>query len=108
MENKMFDVNLASACGVYCGECNYLGKECAGCNNLKGKPFWAAQFNMNICPLYDCAINKKQLEHCGFCNELPCKTFLEMKDPAMTDEQFNESVQKRCANLKKRKETGAY
>jgi hypothetical protein len=104
----MFDKNLAAACGISCGECEYLGKQCQGCNATKGKPFWTDLEKMPVCAIYDCAINKKQLEHCGLCSELPCKTYLAMRDPSMNDEQFNESVQKRCANLKTRAETGAY
>jgi hypothetical protein len=104
----MFDINLAAPCGIYCGSCEYFGKQCEGCNSLKGKPFWTASVKMDICTLYDCSINKKQLEHCGLCSELPCKTYLEFRDPSLTDEQFNESVKKRCADLKKRVETGSY
>jgi hypothetical protein len=104
----MFDENLASVCGIYCGNCEYFGKECAGCNNAKGKPFWTVSVKMDVCPLYDCSVNKKNLKHCGFCSELPCNSFLQLRDPSLSDEAFNESLKKRRDNLIKWKETGSF
>jgi len=65
------DIKHAPVCGLFCGECPFLGKECAGCGSEEGKPFWTNLVGLEICPLHDCFRNRKQLEHCGFCEELP-------------------------------------
>jgi len=52
------------------------------------------------CPLYDCSVNQRKFKDCGGCAELPCKLFLEMKDPNSTDEQHKEGLVKRVATLK--------
>ena len=71
----MSNVKYACACGVYCDECSMLGKRCKGCGNVKGKPFWTVEYPNGICPIYNCCCNEKSLEHCGFCNDFPCKIF---------------------------------
>jgi hypothetical protein len=58
------------------------------------------------CPLYNCCRNKKHLEHCGLCDEVPCKTFLELRDPGMSDEEFAGSLESRGLALKRRTEIG--
>ena len=30
----MNDINYAPVCGLYCGNCNFLGKECTGCGYM--------------------------------------------------------------------------
>jgi len=97
---------LAAACGLYCGSCQYLSQQCRGCGQQRGKPFWTAQFNIEICPLYDCYVNQKQLEHCGLCDEFPCPAFTSLRDPSMSDEEAEKSLQDRQGNLIRRKETG--
>ena len=62
--------------------------------------------NVEACPLYNCCVNTKQLEHCGLCNELPCKTFLELRDPALSDEEAQNALIARQNELRKRKEVG--
>jgi hypothetical protein len=102
----MTDVNLAAPCGLYCGTCECLGVNCQGCGHQMGKPFWAAQFNMEICPLYDCSANKKEIEHCGMCNDLPCEIFISLRDPSLSDEEFEKSLAERQENLRRRKQVG--
>lgn len=104
----MPDKNLAPVCGLYCGDCEYFGKQCRGCGHEEGKPFWTKNVSMDICPLYDCCINEKNLEHCGQCGELPCENFLALKDPALSDEEFNKSLQNRQTALLRRKEIGTH
>ncbi len=98
--------NLAPVCGLYCGNCEYLKKDCQGCGGQKGQPFWTAQIDVKVCPLYDCCINRKQLEHCGLCNEFPCKTFLELRDPSLSVEEAEKSLLARQNELLKRKKIG--
>ncbi|HOZ30727.1 MAG TPA: DUF3795 domain-containing protein [Bacteroidales bacterium] len=90
-----------SACGLICDNCQFFNKECTGCHQTKGKPFWTAfQENVSVCPLYDCSVNKKNLKDCGGCNELPCKLFYNLKDPNTTEEQHLESIKTRVSVLK--------
>ncbi len=102
----MTDINYAPVCGIYCGECPFLGKQCTGCGSVEGKPFWTNQMPQGICPLHDCCQNQKNLEHCGLCDDFPCKTFLELRDPNMTEDEFQESLSMRKENLSARKQFG--
>ena len=102
----MLDKNLAAACGLFCGNCEHLGTNCKGCGNQKGKPFWAALMNVDTCPLYNCSVNTKKLEHCGLCKELPCETFLSLRDPSLSDEEAQKALVTRQNDLLRRKEIG--
>ena len=102
----MPDNNLAPVCGIYCGTCEYLGEQCQGCGAVEGKPFWTAQVNLAVCPLYDCCISRKQLEHCGLCGEFPCNTFLELRDPSLSEEEAERALLERQNDLLRRKEVG--
>ncbi|RJP66765.1 MAG: DUF3795 domain-containing protein [Candidatus Abyssobacteria bacterium SURF_17] len=102
----MTDKNLAAACGLYCGPCEYLGKQCRGCGNQAGKPFWTTHAKVEVCPLYDCCVNKKHLEHCGLCAELPCELFKEFHDPSLSPEEAQKSIHSREGDLIRRKEIG--
>lgn len=84
---------LLSACGLICDECEYFNKTCTGCIDVKGSTFWAKEMVPGkVCPMYDCAVNKKELKNCGGCSELPCKLFYDMKDPKSTDEEHQKSI----------------
>ena len=68
---------------------------------VKGSTFWAKEMMPGkVCPLYDCAVNKKAYPGCGKCSELPCKLFLDMKDPALSDEVQTKSVEIRVERLR--------
>lgn len=97
----MQKTNLETSCGLNCGECKYFEKECKGCATLAGKPFWTTFMKVEVCPLYDCCINKKQLEHCGLCAEFPCESFQksESDDPNLSAEQAQASALKRQKKL---------
>jgi len=69
------DLELATPCGSYCGECQYYKKRCAGCGRVKGKPFWGE------CQFYFCT-KKKSIEHCGLCLDFPCEYFMSTYDPS--------------------------
>jgi Protein of unknown function (DUF3795) len=104
--NDMSNKNYGPVCGLYCGECEFLGKQCQGCGHVDGKPFWTAHVQSGVCPIHDCCRNRKQLDHCGLCPDFPCKTFLELRDPNMSDEVFEASLATRQASLRKRAEIG--
>jgi hypothetical protein len=92
---------ILSACGLKCDECEFFNKTCTGCINVKGSTFWAKEMMPGkVCPLYDCSVNKKNLHNCGGCSDLPCKMFLEMKDPKSTDEEHQRSIQTRVDLLR--------
>ena len=89
-----------SACGITCTECPFFGKECPGCYAVKGKTFWAAGATRNgVCALYDCSVNARNYSSCGDCAELPCKTFLEQKDPNSSEEEHRKSIEVRVKAL---------
>jgi hypothetical protein len=91
---------ILSACGLKCDECEFYGKNCAGCLNVKGSTFWAKEMMPDkVCPLYDCSVNRKKYSNCGGCSELPCKMFREMKDPNSTEEEHQKSIGMRVAAL---------
>jgi len=98
--------SLAATCGLFCGACERLGKKCGGCGQQKGKPFWIVMMKVESCPLYKCSVNIKQLEHCGLCSELPCATFLELRDPNLSDEEAEKALVARQNDLIKRKRIG--
>ena len=90
-----------SACGLICDECEFFEKTCNGCKEVKGQTFWALEMMpTKTCPLYDCSVNQRKYQDCGGCSELPCNTFVTMKDPNSTEEEHQESLKKRVAILK--------
>lgn len=87
-----------TVCGLVCGECHLFGSACQGCAATKGKPFWAARYwIVNTCPIYDCVVDQTS---CGECQDLPCETFTNLKDPNMTDEAFQQIMKERIARLR--------
>lgn len=92
---------VLSACGILCDECPYYSGICRGCFQAGGKPFWTDEATPDgICPLFDCSINKKGFVDCGECNDLPCRMFYELKDPAISDSEHQQSIQQRVHNLR--------
>lgn len=78
---------LLTVCGYSCSDCDHLGKECPGCAKTEGKPFWTQFVDAPACPVYDCCVNIKELQHCGKCPDLICERFTRFKDPGMSEEQ---------------------
>ncbi|MGD0583956.1 MAG: DUF3795 domain-containing protein [Bacteroidales bacterium] len=92
---------ILSVCGLKCDECEFFNKSCTGCVSVKGSTFWAKEMMPSkVCPMYDCAVNKKGFKSCGECTDLPCQLFLNMKDPKSTDEEHQASIAKRVALLR--------
>lgn len=86
-------------CGCYCEGCPSYQKGCPGCEEVLGKPFWTEHIGGDTCPMYACC-GGKGLENCGQCQELPCKTWYDMKDPAWSDEEHLSSIGERVRNLR--------
>lgn len=89
-----------SVCGIYCDkECRAYGKECKGCNQLKGRVSWAKYLGKDVCPIYQCVIDKG-LDNCGQCEKMPCKMWLvDTKNPDMSDEEYAKDLERRMKNL---------
>ncbi|MEE8414540.1 MAG: DUF3795 domain-containing protein [Dehalococcoidales bacterium] len=102
----MSEIELVAACGLYCGDCEYIGDKCPGCGRIQGRPFWTELFKLEACPLYDCCVNQHHLEHCGLCDEFPCETFTSLRDPSMNDEEAEQSWREKKQVLLLRKEIG--
>ena len=100
------DPALAAVCGLYCGDCEYAGDKCGGCTNIEGKPFWVSQFGLATCPIYNCSVNKHEIEHCGLCDEFPCEMFKTLRDPSQSDEEAERALIEKRSSLLLRKEIG--
>ncbi|WP_424358195.1 DUF3795 domain-containing protein [Methanocella sp. MCL-LM] len=92
----------STVCGAFCSDCNFYGKECKGCAEGNGEPFWAAHNGFKACPIHDCCTGKEHLAHCGQCRQLPCQLFRDIRDPSMSDEQFEAGLKAREAELRHR------
>jgi hypothetical protein len=98
MENKQ----IISTCGLVCNECEFYGNKCSGCYAVKGSTFWANEMMpTKVCPLFDCSVNERGYHSCGNCAELPCSTFVQMKDPNITKEEHIRMLSVRQELLKK-------
>ncbi len=89
------------ACGSVCDECKAFKTLCQGCNQTRGKIFWAKEFSgQDTCPIYDCAVNNRHYTDCGPCKELPCQKFFDLKDPSSSKEEHLKSIDIRVKRLK--------
>lgn len=88
-------------CGIDCTTCPHFGEQCRGCDDEAGRVYWVNYVGAEVCPVFQCA-GERKLADCGGCAELPCKIWIEMKDPEWTDEQHQESIRIRVAALKNR------
>lgn len=90
-----------SVCGLFCEECQFFKETCPGCDEIKGKTFWAQEIMPEkVCPIFNCAVNDKGYETCGKCSELPCNIFNELRDPNISDEEHESSISERIVRLK--------
>lgn len=69
---------IFSPCGINCNSCPWYKGEmepkCPGCQAVQGKPFWGT------CQTYSCT-ESHQVEHCGKCEDFPCREFMTRYDP---------------------------
>ncbi|MDD3647621.1 MAG: DUF3795 domain-containing protein [Candidatus Dojkabacteria bacterium] len=94
----MKDKKLETPCGLYCLTCPEFEKSCEGksCKEHDGKMFWGD------CKLFECCVHKKRLEHCGVCEEFPCKLFINHNDPSLSREEARKENERRQEVLRKR------
>jgi hypothetical protein len=94
---------IETVCGYSCNGCDHHEKECPGCGATRGKPFWTAYVNTDICPVYACCTTERKLPHCGKCPDLMCERFTRFKDPEMSDEQVKAGLAEIERELRSRK-----
>jgi hypothetical protein len=93
---------MISVCGVKCADCPHFGQDCAGCDALAGRVFWAPYVGADTCPIYEC-VREKSYRNCGDCPRVPCDTWVNLKDPAWSDAEHEKSIRDRLAVLKAQK-----
>ncbi len=92
---------ILSVCGCDCALCEHFKSlQCAGCSAIAGRVWWTQYISTDICPIYRCVVMDKQLKHCGFCQDMPCATWRELKDPSYSDEQHETAIQQRSDRLR--------
>ena len=96
---KQREILGLSVCGTDCSACPLHGNLCTGCNEACGKVFHAPEGKP--CPIYGCCVNKHHYATCASCSQVPCAVWQATRDPSMTDEQFEQSVNDRVSVLRK-------
>ena len=96
---KQREILGLSVCGTDCSVCPLHSNECTGCNEACGKVFHAPEGKP--CPIYGCCVNKHHYATCASCSRVPCAVWQATRDPSMTDEQFEQSVNDRVSALRK-------
>ena len=96
---KQREILGLSVCGTDCSACPLHGNLCTGCNEACGKVFHAPEGKP--CPIYGCCVNKHHYATCASCSRVPCAVWQATRDPSMTDEQFEQSVNDRVTALRK-------
>lgn len=92
---------MIEVCGIDCKDCSaFVDKSCAGCRSIQGKVSWASYLNLETCPIYNCCVNEKKLEHCGQCDQLPCNIHYDTRDPSYSIEEHKKDVERRAQLLK--------
>lgn len=99
----MVKKKIVTVCGYSCSDCNHYRNECPGCTQTKGTPFWTQFAGADVCPVYDCCVNDRNLPHCGKCPDLVCERFTRFKDPDMSDEKAAECLAAMERELRARK-----
>lgn len=90
---------MICVCGVNCDECLRLNNGCAGCDALEGNVFWTQYICTDTCPVYKC-VKEKGHQNCGHCPEIPCELWVSLKDPSLSEEEHQKSIQGRLLVLK--------
>lgn len=97
-KKRQREILQMSCCGTECGQCEYYGTLCGGCNECQGKVFHAPKGK--ACPIYQCCVLRKKLVNCGECVRLPCLIWQETRDPQLSDGEFEHSIKERIKNLR--------
>ena len=95
---KQREILGLSCCGTNCGKCSCYGSMCKGCNATNGKVFHAPAGK--ACAIYNCCVQKHKFANCLACDSLPCDVWRATKDPSLSEQQFEATIQERVDNLK--------
>ena len=95
---KQREILGISCCGTDCSACQFYGSLCKGCNETCGKVFHAPEGK--ACPIYQCSVQKNRFAACAGCDQLPCAVWKATRDPNLSDQEFEESIQSRVKLLK--------
>ena len=87
-----------SCCGADCTTCDLFGGPCRGCNAAEGRVFHALEGKP--CPIYACCVNRRRHATCAACEALPCDIWRATRDPNLSDEAFEASMEARVRNLR--------
>lgn len=98
-KKKQREILGLSCCGADCAACPLRGKACQGCNEASGRVFHAPEGK--ACPIYACCVGKRRNATCASCGELPCAIWRQTRDPNLSDEAFEASIQTRVENLRR-------
>ena len=97
-----------SCCGINCSTCPFtetvhegMTEPCKGCHAVAGKLFWTQYLGLDVCPIYQCCVNENQYHHCGQCEQLPCEIYFNTKDPSLSEDEHQKSINDRVDVLKK-------
>lgn len=96
-KKKQREILNLSCCGAECAKCSLRGSICPGCNEACGKVFHAPK--RKPCPIYACSVQKNGFATCAECSQLPCAIWHATKDPQLSDQEFDQSIQERIQNL---------
>jgi len=87
-------------CGVDCSSCPLLEKCGKSCNDHGGKPFYIQGMDIDVCPMYKCAVLDKGFQTCAECPDLPCQIYYDWRDPTTSENEHAKGVQERVKQLK--------
>lgn len=97
-KKRQREILKLSCCGTECTECDFYQKGCSGCNECQGRVFHAPEGK--ACPIYSCSVKQHHYATCAGCEKLVCDIWKETRDPQLSEEAFERSIQKRIQNLK--------
>lgn len=89
---------MACVCGASCDGCAHFA-ECGGCEARRGRVCWTKLIHAEVCPVYQC-VGDHGYKTCGDCAKLPCETWINLKDPNISEEDHQRSIRDRVAKLK--------
>ncbi len=96
-KKKQREILGISCCGTECSKCSFHGSLCTGCNEANGKVFHAPAGK--ACPIYQCSVGQCKFSTCASCEKLPCDIWKATKDPNLSQEDFDATIQARAAIL---------
>lgn len=87
-------------CGVDCAaDCRSYLTACAGCRELRGVVPWLQYLALEGCPVYDCVTVEKGQTSCAGCGGFPCDKFAGIKNPAVSEEEYQAMLQTQWRRL---------